>query len=160
MSQWVKISEWIGRRTGGVPELSIGDTAKMLELAKELKADVELLIADLDAHQRKLVGVGAKLISETSDGELVHVKTGSPKPKYVYEADDDVLALVVARAVDQRRVDPETGEMLDREADVVAQAIGRVWNLSADKARVGKAGDGSGLAGLGIDVKDIRHRSN
>lgn len=163
MSQWKKIGEWLGRRMGEVPTLSVGDTARMLEEAKTMKDDLALLIADLEAHQRKLVGAGSRLVAETSDGELVRVTTSAPKPRWIYDDDADVLDLVVARAVDQRRADPETGEMLEREADAVARGIATVWQLSASKARIGKKATplepASGLAALGIDIKQIRAKA-
>lgn len=157
VSQWDKLIAWIGRREAEVDDLSVGDTARMLERAKQLKTEVVALIDALEAHQRKQVGAGAKLIAETSEGEQVRVSTSAAKPDWVYESDDDVLALVVARSLDTRRIDEETGEALESEAAAVARGISTVWKLAADKARIG--GDGKpGLASLGIPIEKIRWR--
>lgn len=64
---------------------------------------------------------------------------------------DQVRRLVVARALDERKVDPDTGE-IEREADAVARAI---WACvpGSPSWRVG------GLKALGLDPSELRERT-
>lgn len=57
---------------------------------------------------------------------------------------ESLIKILVAQALDERRIDPDTGEVLEREADVVARVLGECssitnpshsWRTTALRAR-------------------------
>lgn len=67
--------------------------------------------------------------------------------------DDGLLAAVVARGADSRRIDLETGDVLESEGAAVARTIQAVYPLVGRTARV------TALSKIGIDPDEYRASS-
>lgn len=162
MSDWTKIREWVGRRSTRVPELSLTDASAWLAAATELLGDLKTLIDDL--NQRIVALRPPSRVGTWVEG-VGSVKVTKPPRKQTWD-DDELLDAVFARARDERRVDPETGDPEDVWV-TCRRVMSAVWPLDGKSARIGKAPvrdedtgrilkSGTGLRGLGIDPDEFR----
>ena len=111
----------------------------------------QVALAAQDHVQRALpAGRGPHLLVDPDDATIEALVNRKTKPpKYVYD-DSELLDAVVARAADQRKVDPATGEVLERPEDAVTRVLQDVYGLTGKQAR------STHLEKYGIAMKDYR----
>lgn len=106
---------------------NVAYVASYLIRLRDLKADVAGYYRDVE--QRLLELMGERRVEITGLG-VVESHRRTKRTKWDYET---LIPTLVARALDEREVDPETGEFREREGHTVARVLRECVSFSGGK---------------------------
>jgi hypothetical protein len=123
-----RISSWL---TTTPPETN-DDTVRLLVAVRDLRTDLAFVASELERDLLKNNPPKRFAV----DGAEVEIKKSTTRNKW---QNDDLMKVVVARALDERAMDPETGEMLEpgwqTVARVVSDCMRPSWRLTPLRSR-------------------------
>lgn len=101
--------------------------AYVLARLRDIKQDAARAYDEVERH---LLSIAGEKSYEIDGLGVVEIK-GSPKRSAWRH--DELIPVIVARALDERQKDPETGEILEREAEAVARVMRECIGFGAGK---------------------------